>query len=168
MEIASRFSSGMRSYVEGGGKGLRSGEGSGAHPVTNPKILILGSAQALLPYWASAFPQSHWHLTVENELANLTRCLEERPDLLVIDIELPEPEMLNLIRNLRTEAVIPILLLVSGGADNYMIDAYEAGVDDFIQKPIKCPLLRARIKAWLRHTWSRHAGFLAPLSVGRG
>jgi DNA-binding response OmpR family regulator len=47
-----------------------------------------------------------------------------------------------------------------------MLEAYEAGVDDYILKPIEPSLLYAKIKAWLRRTWSIPIGMLDALKVG--
>lgn len=135
--------------------------------MTPPRILIVGNDQAAMPDWATAFSRAHWKLMVESGLTNiLQRLSDETPDLLVIDVELAEKNILHLIRSIRRETFIPILLLTSISTYDFMLEAYAVGVDDFIQKPIKSPLLRAKFKAWLRHAWGIHIGLLDPLIVG--
>lgn len=136
--------------------------------MTTPRILIVSTVQATIPPWTSAFPRSHWDLTIDSGLTNIAQRLsEETPDILVIDIEPPEPDILDLIRSIRREVVVPILLLTSINTDDFLLEAYDLGVDECIQKPIKPPLLRAKLKAWLRHTWSMYIRLLDPLFVGK-
>jgi DNA-binding response OmpR family regulator len=47
-----------------------------------------------------------------------------------------------------------------------MLEAYEAGIDEYILKPIEPSLLHAKVKAWLRRTWSIPVGMLDALKVG--
>jgi len=105
---------------------------------------------------------------MESELTNITQRLSEiTPDLLVIEIESVQSTGLDIIRKVRREVVIPILLLTSIDSDDFLLEAYDAGVDDCILKPISPHLLRAKFKAWLRHSWSMPVGLLDPLVVGK-
>lgn len=130
------------------------------------RILIVSNAQAATSLWSS-FPQGHWDLSLESKLTNITQRLSEiTPDILVIEIDTTEFNVLDHIRNIRREAVIPILLLTSIGTDDFLMAAYDVGVDDCIIKPISPHLLYAKFKAWLRHSRSIPVGLLDPLIVG--
>lgn len=104
---------------------------------------------------------------MERRLSKIAQRLSEiAPDLLVIEIEASQDNGLIAIRKLRREAVIPILLLTSTTSDEFLIEAYEVGVDDCILKPISPILLRAKLKAWLRHSRSVPVNLLDLLVVG--
>jgi two-component system KDP operon response regulator KdpE len=104
---------------------------------------------------------------VETDLTRVTQLLSATtPDLLVFEIEGAGPDTLNLIGNVRRESVIPILLLTSARAEDFLIAAYDVGVDECILKPLSESLLRSKLRAWLRHSWSMPVAMLDPLSAG--
>jgi DNA-binding response OmpR family regulator len=94
----------------------------------------------------------------------IRRWVDLLPDLLVCDIE-PEELGLGLITELRDEAVLPILFLTSNPSDNFLLEAYNAGVDECVSKPIHPPVLEAKIKAWLRHASNVPVDVLSTLKV---
>lgn len=132
-----------------------------------PRILVVSSLKSAFPNWTSVFPGTHWDLILERELTNITQRLSEiTPDILILEIETTESFILILIKKIRGEAVIPILLLTSINTEDFLLEAYDVGVDDCILRPISLPILRAKVKAWLRHSWSMPVGLLDPLLVG--
>jgi two-component system, OmpR family, response regulator MtrA len=134
--------------------------------VLSPKILFISNGQATVP-WVLYVIQQHLQVVLESHPSRaFQRWADEAPDLIVIDIEPMEPLALRVVRDLREQAVIPILLLGSNATNNFMLEAYEAGADDYLLKPIEPSLLHAKIKAWLRRTWSIPVGMLDALSVG--
>jgi DNA-binding response OmpR family regulator len=132
----------------------------------NPKILFISNGQTTVP-WALQFIKQYLQVVLESRPAQaFQRWADEAPDLIVIDIEPIELLALRVVNELREQAVIPILLLGSIQTINFMLETYEAGVDEYILKPIEPALLHAKIKAWLRRTWSIPVGMLDALKVG--
>lgn len=131
-----------------------------------PKILFICDGQTTVP-WALQFLKQYLQVVLESQPAQaFQRWVDEAPDLIIVDIETVESLALNVVNQLREQAVIPIILLDSNGTNKFMLEAYEAGVDEYILKPIEPPLLHAKIKAWLRRTWSIPVGMLDALKVG--
>lgn len=131
-----------------------------------PKILFISDGQTTLS-WALQFMQQYLQVVLESHPTHaFQRWIDEAPDMIVIDIEPVELLALKVVNQLREQAVIPILLLGSLQTIKFMLEAYEAGVDDYILKPIEPSLLHAKIKAWLRRTWSIPVGMLDALKVG--
>ena len=132
----------------------------------NPKILFISNGQTTVP-WVLHVIQQHLQVVLESHPTHaFQRWADEAPDIIVVDIEPVEPLALNVVRELREQAVIPILFLGFNQSDTFVLAAYEAGVDEYILKPIQPAVLHAKIKAWLRRTWSIPVGMLDALKVG--
>jgi two-component system KDP operon response regulator KdpE len=76
----------------------------------------------------------------------------ERPDLILLDLGLPDDDGISIIRRVRREATTPILVLSARGAEPDKVAALEAGADDYVTKPFGLAELRARVAALLRRT----------------
>lgn len=73
-----------------------------------------------------------------------------QPDLLILDLGLPDGNGIDLIRDLRGWSDIPVLILSARSQENDKIDALDAGADDYLTKPFSVGELRARVRALLR------------------
>src|SRR5437867_2559797 len=74
----------------------------------------------------------------------------ERPDLVILDVQSPGPDDLDVCRRIRSEAEmpqLPILILIGKGDPVETVLAREQGADDFITKPFDPPELIIRVKA---------------------
>ena len=95
-----------------------------------------------------------------HEAATLQRGLIEagtrRPDLVVLDLGLPDGDGVDLIRDLRTWSAMPIIVLSARSAEASKIAALDAGADDYLVKPFGSGELMARVRAQLRR--SQRAG----------
>ena len=131
-----------------------------------PKILVVSNLQTTSPLWGSTVTQQRFNVNLETNPARaIQRWAEVLPDLVVFDID-SESLAIELITKLRAEAVLPILLLTSVRSDQFMLEAYQAGVDECILKPIHPSLFHAKMKAWLRRSWNVSVDMLDSLSVG--
>lgn len=73
-----------------------------------------------------------------------------RPELIVLDLGLPDGNGVDLIRDVRGWSDVPILILSARSQENDKIDALDAGADDYLTKPFAVGELRARVRALLR------------------
>ena len=132
-----------------------------------PKVLIVSNQQTTGPLWAFSLQQQKLNVVLEAVPANIVARFEkESPDIIIMDINLPEAQTLDLIRSLRAETLTPILLLAFARTEEFMLQAYQAGVDDFLSKPVSPSLFQAKVNVWLRRFASTSADFLNPLKVG--
>jgi two-component system KDP operon response regulator KdpE len=90
----------------------------------------------------------------------------ERPDLILLDLGLPDIDGGLLIRHVRREATTPILVLSARGAEPDKVAALEAGADDYLAKPFGLAELRARIAALLRRTGGSAADVSGAIRLG--
>ncbi|MGE4406379.1 winged helix-turn-helix domain-containing protein [Pseudomonas sp.] len=86
------------------------------------------------------------------------RIIEERPDLVVLDLMLPGEDGLSICRRVRDRYDGPILMLTARADDLDQVLGLETGADDYVCKPVRPRLLLARIRALLR----RREGLEAP------
>ena len=74
-----------------------------------------------------------------------------RPDLIILDLGLPDMNGVDIIRRLRKESQIPIVVVSARTRENDKIEALDLGADDYITKPFSGGELLARIRTALRH-----------------
>jgi two-component system KDP operon response regulator KdpE len=73
-----------------------------------------------------------------------------KPDLLIVDLGLPDGDGISLIRRVRTWSPVPIIVLSARTMEEQKIAALDAGADDYVTKPFSAPELLARVRAGLR------------------
>jgi two-component system KDP operon response regulator KdpE len=84
-----------------------------------------------------------------------------RPDVVVVDLGLPERDGLNVITAIRAWSPVPIIVLTALTAETQRLAAFELGADDYVMKPFSAPELFARVRAVLR----RHVRGNLPMGV---
>jgi CheY-like chemotaxis protein len=96
--------------------------------------------------------QGYQIITASNGRQALSLALTEKPDLIILDVMMPEVDGLEVARRLRKSrdtAHIPILMFTAKGQVEDLVAGYEAGADDYLTKPIHPVELSARLKAIL-------------------
>ncbi len=88
--------------------------------------------------------------TLEDGTRALSTIRGEMPDVVILDIMLPKKNGLEVLREIRAESTIPVLMLTAKGEDADRIVGLELGADDYLPKPFNPRELLARIKAILR------------------
>jgi DNA-binding response OmpR family regulator len=88
-----------------------------------------------------------------NGVDGLRKAIEEAPDLIILDIMLPEMDGFEVCRTLRQKNIdTPVIMLTAKGSEIDKVVGLEIGADDYLTKPFSIRELIARIKARLRHT----------------
>jgi DNA-binding response OmpR family regulator len=82
----------------------------------------------------------------------------EKPDLVVLDLMLPEVSGWDVCRTLRKESAVPIIMLTARDEDTDKIVGLELGADDYVTKPFNPKELVARVRAILRRAGLQRAG----------
>jgi DNA-binding response OmpR family regulator len=80
----------------------------------------------------------------------LARFAADRPDLVLVDLKLPDRSGFDVCRALRQTSGVPIIILTANEADTDVVTGLDAGADDYITKPFQPKVLAARIRALLR------------------
>jgi DNA-binding response OmpR family regulator len=84
--------------------------------------------------------------------AALAAARREKPDLVVLDLGLPELDGLDVARTLRAESNVPIVMLTGRSEESDKLVGLEIGADDYVTKPFSPKELVARVRAVLRRT----------------
>jgi two-component system KDP operon response regulator KdpE len=74
-----------------------------------------------------------------------------KPDLILLDLGLPDKDGLEVLRLLRTWTQVPVIILTARGKDSEKVEGLDAGADDYLAKPFDINELMARIRVSLRH-----------------
>lgn len=113
----------------------------------------------------------HQAVIAANGYEALQRVRRLKPDLMLLDIGMPEMDGLEVCRRLRATpatAAIPILFITARGGIESKIEGFDAGADDYLVKPFNLQELELRIRALLRRTSPDKSGPAARhLAVGR-
>jgi DNA-binding response OmpR family regulator len=93
--------------------------------------------------------------------AGVAAAKAERPDLILMDVDLPDGDGRDACAALRRDGVTaPIIMLTAAATDDDTVQGLDAGADDYVTKPFRYSVLLARIRAQLRsHEQSEHAVF---------
>ncbi|MBI1333054.1 MAG: response regulator [Armatimonadetes bacterium] len=76
--------------------------------------------------------------------------VHHQPDLILLDIGLPDISGLEVVQNVRTWSKVPIIVLSANGQENLKVECLESGADDYVTKPFGVAELLARIRVVLR------------------
>jgi len=88
--------------------------------------------------------------SVSNGLEAIPAMEQHRPDLILLDLQLPGKNGIQICTEIRKTSMIPIIMLTARTDDADMIRGLEAGADDYVTKPYKTEVLVSRINARLR------------------
>ena len=119
--------------------------------MTSPRVLIIEDESSIRRFVRGAL-QDEGCSVVEaaDGAAGLLRAGEWKPDLVVLDLGLPDREGIDVIRDLRRWSTVPILVLSARAEEDDKIAALDAGADDYLTKPFGVGELLARTRALLR------------------
>lgn len=99
-------------------------------------------------------------------LAGLRQAVDERPDLVVLDLGLPDLDGRELLRMLRAVSAVPVIVATARDDDESVVRALDAGADDYVVKPFAAGQLEARIRAVLRRASAGADAASSPVTVG--
>lgn len=127
------------------------------------RVLIVEDDQRLAELTREYLESNGMQVSIESDGALAAeRIINERPDLVVLDLMLPGEDGLSICRKVRDRYGGPILMLTARADDLDQVLGLEIGADDYVCKPVRPRLLLARIRALLR----RREGAEAPSAVG--
>jgi len=117
-----------------------------------PLILIIDDEKSIRSFLqVSMETQGYKCIDADNGASALMLAVSHNPDILILDLGLPDMDGVEVIKKLRKVSQIPIIIISARGHDREKIEALDAGADDYLTKPFSIPELLARIRVILRH-----------------
>jgi two-component system KDP operon response regulator KdpE len=120
---------------------------------TSPQILVVEDEREIRRFVRAALEAEGFRVSEsESATRGAIDAGTRKPDLVVLDLGLPDRDGVELIRELRTWTQVPILVLSARVEETDKIGALDAGADDYLIKPFGTGELIARVRAMLRRT----------------
>jgi two-component system, OmpR family, KDP operon response regulator KdpE len=115
-------------------------------------ILVVDDEPAIVRFIrASLGAVGHRVVTAENAEGALSLLALEKPDVVILDLGLPDKSGFEVISQIRKNSQVPIIVLSARNDERSKVQALDLGADDYIGKPFGMAELTARIRAALRH-----------------
>ena len=116
------------------------------------RILVVDDEPAILRLLRTTLT-AHDYEVLEAATAEKARelCEGSRPDVIILDLGLPDRDGMELISEIRASSQVPIVVLSSRSDERGKVEALDAGADDYVTKPFGAEELVARVRTALRH-----------------
>ncbi|HYT39820.1 MAG TPA: response regulator transcription factor [Acidimicrobiia bacterium] len=116
------------------------------------RVLIIDDEEAILRVLGTGLRARGYEVdTATAGAAGLSRAVIENPDVVVLDLGLPDLDGVEVCRRFRLWTEVPIVVLSAHGTEARKVEALDAGADDFVTKPFGMAELEARLRVALRH-----------------
>jgi two-component system KDP operon response regulator KdpE len=122
------------------------------------RVLVVDDEAAILRFLKPALDANGYEMTSAGSVAEATkRIAAESPDIVLLDLGLPDGDGKDVIRRAREWSDVPIIVLSARERETEKIEAFDLGADDYVNKPFNVGELLARMRTALRHRMQRKA-----------
>lgn len=117
------------------------------------RILIVDDEVPIRRLLRTTLQAQHFDVTEAGTASTALQSLrgDTPPSLVLLDLGLPDRDGLDVLRQLRAESAVPVIVLSSRDQESAKVQALDGGADDYVTKPFGAEELMARIRAALRH-----------------
>jgi two-component system response regulator RegX3 len=145
------------------GPAARTGTFAAMTMPTGPRILLVEDEASIAEPFAKLLRREGFDTILAATAAEALRLARDaEPDLVLLDLALPDGDGRDVCRTIRAESQIPVIMVTARGTETDRIVGLEIGADDYVVKPFSAAEVIARIRAVLRRTQQRDAGTTAP------
>ena len=117
-----------------------------------PQILVIDDDPGLLSVCSVGLQALGYVVrAVETGEEGISQAALQTPDVIVLDLGLPDLDGLAVCKRIRSWSEVPIIVLSADGSEDRKVDALESGADDYMTKPFGMRELHARVQVALRH-----------------
>ena len=117
------------------------------------KILIIEDDIGIARFIATVLKTNGYDAIIaKNASEGLSLCLSHCPEIVILDLGLPDEDGAVVIKKIRTKSRVPIIVVSARSQESDKVNALDLGADDYIVKPFGTSELLARIRAAIRHT----------------
>ena len=124
----------------------------------NIKILVVDDEKAVSDLLAYNLRKAQYEVFVAADgVEALAQIERAKPDLILLDVMMPQMDGLDVVRELRKTSDIPVIMITARGEEIDRVVGLELGADDYVCKPFSVRELMSRVKAVLRRTQGSHS-----------
>jgi len=135
--------------------------------VAGPNILLVEDESAIAQPFARILAREGFVPTIAPTAAEALRAFaDDPPDLVLLDLTLPDGDGRDVARDIRAHSRVPIIMLTARGTETDRVVGLELGADDYVVKPFSSAEVIARIRAVLRRTVSGVEEPVTPIVIG--
>ena len=117
-----------------------------------PLIVIIEDELPIRRFLRASLTPTHYRMTESGTgVDGLKTIAREKPDIVILDLGLPDMDGVQLVRQLREWSDVPVIVLSARDQEQDKVAALDAGADDYLIKPFSIPELEARLRVALRH-----------------
>lgn len=132
--------------------------------VDGPLVLVVEDEPQMRRFMRASLTAHGYRLLETDRAAEVVRLLtSHNPDLLLLDLGLPDGDGITLTREIRSWSAVPILVVSARGREDDKVAALDAGADDYLTKPFGVNELLARMRVALRHARQAGSGPVDPV-----
>jgi two-component system, OmpR family, KDP operon response regulator KdpE len=122
------------------------------------QVLVVDDEAAILRFLKPALEANGYEMVSAGTVAEATkRIAAESPDIVLLDLGLPDGDGKDVIKRAREWSDVPIIVLSARERETEKIEAFDLGADDYVNKPFNVGELLARMRTALRHRMQRKA-----------
>lgn len=132
-----------------------------------PQILIVDDDETTLGLLSIQLQTEGYRTETTSSGAEALRLIERRvPDLILLDLLMPDIDGLKICRSVRSFSDVPIIVLSAVGLEDKKVEALDLGADDYLTKPIGVRELKARVRVSLRRQSKGRKGGAKVIRIG--
>jgi two-component system KDP operon response regulator KdpE len=126
---------------------------------TGPRVLVIEDDRPIRRFLGAGLTDAGYEVVeAETGKLGLSHVLARIPDIIVLDLGLPDMDGMQIIARVREWSQVPIVVLSARDREDDKVQALNAGADDYLTKPFGVPELLARLKVALRHAAALRPG----------
>ncbi len=134
---------------------------------TRPTILVVEDERAIIEPLTEALEREGFQPSVAAGASEaIEKARSAQPDLVLLDIGLPDGSGLDVCRELRRETDVPIIMVTARGSEADRVAGLELGAYDYVVKPFSAREVTARVRAVLRRSGSKAEGRDGAIEIG--
>jgi DNA-binding response OmpR family regulator len=123
------------------------------------RILVVDDEPSVTDLLAYNLRKAHYDVSIAADGREALRLAGEfKPDLVLLDLMIPEVDGLDVCRELRKTSNVPVIMITARGEEIDRVIGLELGADDYVTKPFSVRELMARVKAVLRRVQNENPG----------
>ncbi len=124
-----------------------------------PLILVIEDDQPIRKFISAGLTSQEYRvIDVDRAASGLSQAASHMPDVILLDLGLPDRDGIEVIHDLRTLTQSPIIVVSARGQERSKVEALDAGADDYLTKPFGVAELLARVRVALRHASRQRSG----------